>query len=96
MPARFLHLGVNFKDKSPTSEVLSEIEAVLDSGKDWYRYAPNCWIVYTNQTAKTWHDRLKEIPWMSKQSYLVIEINVDERSGWLPRDTWDWLKKDRT
>lgn len=93
---RFLHLGVYFKDRPPTPEVLQEIEEVLNSAKDWYRYAPNCWIIYTKRSAKSWNDKLKEIPWMSNQRYLIVEISVEERSGWLPRDTWTWLTKDRS
>ncbi len=96
MPSRFLHLGVNFQDKSPTPEALGEIEQILNSAKDWYRYAPNCWLIYTGRTAKTWQGRLKAIPWLNSQRYLLVEINIDERSGWLARDTWDWLKKDRS
>lgn len=96
MSGRFLHLGVNFRDKSPTPEALEEIEGVLNSGVDWYRYAPNCWIIYTNQTAKTWNERLKAIPWMTDQRYLIVQIDIRDRSGWLARDTWDWVKKDRT
>jgi hypothetical protein len=96
MPSRFLHIGVNFKERAASPETRGEIESVLNKALDWYRYAPNCWIVRTKQTAKTWHDRLKSIPWMTDQQYLIVEINVQERAGWLPKDTWDWLKKKRS
>jgi hypothetical protein len=95
MPSKFLHLGISFRDKSPTPEVLKEVENVLNKAKDWYRYAPNCWIIYTGQTPRNWHDRLKTIPWLAAQQYLIVEINMNERSGWLPKDTWNWITKDR-
>src|SRR5271155_3682194 len=95
MPSRFLHLGVNFIERNSSSEAIGKIEAVLNRASDWYRYAPNCWIVRTKQTAKTWHERLKSIPWMADQRYLIVEINTEERAGWLLKDTWEWLKKDR-
>lgn len=95
MASKFLHLAVNFKDKTPTSDVLGEIEEVLNKAEDWYRYAPNCWLIYTNQTPKTWHERLKSIPWLADQRYLILEVNLGERSGWLPKDTWNWLNKER-
>jgi hypothetical protein len=96
MPYRFFHLGVDFKEKTPSSDYLNQIEVVLNSAKDWYRYAPNCWIIYTGRTPKVWHERLKAIPWMINQRYLIVQIDVAERSGWLAKDTWDWIKKDRS
>lgn len=96
MPSRFLHVGVSFTERASSPEAIRDIEEVLNRASDWYRYAPNCWIVRTKQTAKTWHERLKSIPWMTDQRYLIVEINVDERAGWLMKDTWEWLKKNRS
>jgi|SRR5216683_2023021 len=92
---RFLHLGINFTTKGPTAEALGEVEAVLNKAKDWYRYAPNCWLIYSARDPKTWHERLKQIPWMSEQRYLIVPIDLKNKSGWLARDTWDWIKRDR-
>jgi hypothetical protein len=92
---QFLHLGVNFKTRTATTENLREIEALLDNAKDWYRYAPNCWLIYTSKNPETWHERLKSIPWMQQQTYLICVVDLDEKSGWLGRSTWDWINKDR-
>lgn len=96
--AHFLHLGIMFKTKSPTAEMLGEIEAVLDKARDWYRYAPNCWLIYTNQSPGVWHQRLKRISWMTDQSYLICAADLDRenRAGWLPRSTWDWINQARS
>ena len=94
---RFLHLAVNFKTKSPTTETLGEIETVLNKAKDWYRYIPNCWLIYTSVDSKTWAGRLKkQIPWMSEEQFLTCAVDLKEKSGWLPRDTWTWINQDRT
>ena len=95
MTAKFLHLGINFTERASTPEALREIEEVLNKSKDWYRYAPNCWLIYTGQTAKTWNERLKRIPWMAEQRYLITAVNIDDRSGLLLKDTWDWIKSHR-
>lgn len=94
---RFLHLGIEFKTKSPTIEVLGEIEGVLNKARDWYRYAPNCWLIYTAIEPSSWHERLKRhILWMSEQRYLICVADVKKRSGWLSKDTWDWINKNRS
>ena len=94
--SQFLHLGINFKTKSPTAEVIEEVEAVLNKAKDWLRYAPNCWLIYTSVGPKTWHERLKQIPWMAEQSYLICSVDPTKKSGWLARTVWDWINQDRS
>jgi hypothetical protein len=43
--AFFLHLGI--RNEGSDAPDRSAIETVLNKAKDWYRYAPNCWIIYT-------------------------------------------------
>jgi len=95
---RFLHLGVRFEDSSaPNREA---IEAVLNKAKDWFRYASNCWIIYTTKDAQTWSDRLRKVPGMEGHtSFLICEMSLgrkEKRAGWLPKEAWDWIDKDRT
>ena len=92
---QFLHLGINFKTMSPNAGNLEEIELVLNGAKDWFRYAPNCWLIYTSRDPKVWGERLKKIPWMKAQNYLICPMNLKDRSGWLPRSVWDWINAER-
>jgi hypothetical protein len=93
--SRVLHLGIHFKTKAPTAEMIEEVEVVLNKAKDWLRYAPNCWLIYTERDPKTWNARLKKIPWMAEQSYLLCAVDPKIRAGWLPRSVWDWIGRDR-
>ena len=97
MPA-FLHLGVRFEDSGAPDR--DAIEAVLNRAKDWFRYAPNCWIIYTGQNASWWYEKLHNIPGMEGHAgFLICEMplnNREKRAGWLPKSVWDWINKDRT
>ena len=95
MANHFLHLGINFKGAQPTSTMIDEVETVLNKAKDWFRYAPNCWLIYTGRDAKTWNERLKQISWMSNQNYLICQVEPKNKSGWLARAAWDWINKER-
>jgi hypothetical protein len=93
-----LHLGVNFRGSdTPTKE---DIESVLNKAKSWYRYAPNCWLIYTNLSAEKWGERLREeIPGMTDSTTFFIcrvELSRDKRYGWLPKAAWEWIKRDRS
>ena len=92
---RFLHLGINFTTKTATPEAIGEVQNILNKAKDWYRYAPNCWIIYTAIDPKAWNERLKKIPWMTEQRYLICPIDTESKSGWLARDTWEWINRKR-
>jgi hypothetical protein len=97
-PMPFLHLGVHFEDNQAPDR--KAIEEVLNKAKDWYRYAPNCWLIFTSLDADEWSRRLKKIPGMEDHtSFLVCEVLVgkqDKRAGWMRQTTWDWIKKDRS
>jgi hypothetical protein len=93
---QFLHLGIHFKNGSPTAERIEEVESVLNKAKDWFRYAPNCWLIYTSMEPPTWHERLQKIVWIRQQSYLIVKVDVKNKSGWLARAAWDWINQDRS
>jgi uncharacterized protein YecE (DUF72 family) len=50
--------------------------------------------LYTRVELDTWRDRIRAVPEL-KESFLLVEINVNERSGYLTKSAWDWLQKDR-
>jgi hypothetical protein len=90
----FLHLGVQFESsQAPNAKA---IESLLNKAKDWYRYAPNCWIIYTGSNADTWSKRLRAIPGMENHSsFFICELNFSDRSGWMQQGFWDWVGKHR-
>ncbi len=94
----FLHLGVYREDaEAPKREA---IEAVLNKAKDWYRYAPNCWLIYTARSPAYWCEKLREISGMDGHaSFLVCELPIDKkdkRAGWLQVSVWEWINKSRS
>jgi hypothetical protein len=93
----FLHLGVYPEERhAPDAKA---IQAVLDRAKDWFRYAPYCWLIYTTKDAQTWYERLRNIPGMEDHaSFLICELPLaqkDKRAGWLPESVWAWINRAR-
>jgi hypothetical protein len=86
---RFLHVGFNFRS-GPTK--VAELEALFNNATSWYRYAPNCWILWTNGTALSWYNFLA--PHITKDDYMfIVELNMRNYYGWLPKNAWDWIKE---
>jgi|GEM_PF-2495903 hypothetical protein len=95
MAFKFLHLAVYFEDPgAPTKEA---IQTILDGAKDWIRYSPNCWLIYTSKSAQEWHDKLFSLPGMKNNtSYFICAIDQNDRSGWIRKSVWDWINKHQT
>jgi hypothetical protein len=88
----FLHLRVW---GSPPER--DAIEDVLNKAKDWYRYSPNCWIIYTARDAQWWYERLSNIPGMKNDaSFFIAEMRLSNRAGWATPGMWKWIEKNRT
>lgn len=58
----------------------------------WWHYLSNTWIVVAEDVeAKDIYEQLK--PHLDEKiNLLVIEVGKD-RSGWLPRKAWEWIKR---
>jgi hypothetical protein len=92
MAKQFLHIAFKFADRNPRIE---QLKSQFDKAIDWYRYAPNCWIVWTSSTPEKWYERLK--PYVRDDDYmLIVGLNIEERQGWMGEDFWEWIEKKRT
>jgi hypothetical protein len=92
-PPKFLHVG--FVDQTVDPKTL---EQTFSLGLDWLRYAPNCWLVYTTGSPEKWYQRIKKALPEPKDShqFLICEVNLGERQGWLMPWIWEWIQKDRS
>ena len=86
---KFLHVAFNTKNPR-----ISDWELVFDNASDWLRYAPNCWILYTNRTPQQWFNLIQP-SLQQDERVLICELNITRKQGWLPKDTWSWLNKRR-
>jgi hypothetical protein len=89
---RFLHLGVNLAEATTTA-MRGQIETTPNTGRDWFRYVSNCWLIYTELDPQDWHERLKYISSIAEHPYLICAADLNERAGCLPKSAWDWISK---
>jgi hypothetical protein len=94
--ARFLHLGIRFESgsRAPDREA---VDGILNKAKDWYRYAPNCWLIYTSRDATYWAEKLSSgvTGLKDRASFFICELNLEDRDGWVDKKFWDWIDKQR-
>jgi hypothetical protein len=88
---KFLHVAFGFAGKPiPVTDVQNQF-----GGAAWARYAPNCWIVHTNESPQTLGDRLYKLS-KNDDSLFVCELNIDNYRGWLDQEIWNWIKARRS
>lgn len=86
----YYHLMLSLPGIAPTD---SRVEDILNKATDWYRYADNCWLLYTGRDASKWYARLKPLVTAHNGNVLIIHVDPTDRQGWMPRELWQWLRK---
>lgn len=87
---KFLHIYIN-PNKGISKEI---IENKISLALDWYRYDENLYVVYTTSTVSKWQNRLVNLVNNGGRLF-ICELNINQRNGWLNKDFWNWLKKER-
>ncbi len=92
---RFLHVGVSMS----LSRRREEIERVLDrQAEDWFRYAPNCWILWTDKPINTISKSIQKLIKSATDPDEVLVLAIDIGSGYagfMDPSVWEWLKEIR-
>jgi hypothetical protein len=88
---RLFHVAVGFEGPNPGAKTIQD---AFGAGVGWARYAPNCWIVSTNENAQSITERVRKVC-SEKDSIYVVEINLNNDFGYLQKEIWDWLRSFR-
>jgi hypothetical protein len=88
MASRFLMIVCEFKEEPQWSQ----LQEVLDKALDWVRCSPNCWLVWTSSSPEKWYTRFDRLLNKEGDHIFVCEVNAQERSGWMPKSFWQFIK----
>jgi hypothetical protein len=91
--ARHFVVLLNYGVKPVASE---KVQAVLDSTKDWLRFSPQGWLVYTNLTAGILRDRLKAALAVENPNIVVVTSDMEDWAVYAQQVTREWLQRERT
>ncbi len=87
---KYLHVAFTWALKTKTEE----LRQLFDNAIEWMRYAPNCWILYTDQSPQWWYEKIRHH--MTKADrVLICDIDISNKQGWQEKWVWEWLNKSR-
>ena len=89
--SNFYSIYISVKDSITTEQVKNEMDKALD----WFRLDKNCWIVYSTSEIDKWMARLKKLV-EPEGSLFICKMDITDRNGWMTKEFWEWLKKDRS
>lgn len=93
-PPRFLHVGIAYNPPNPT--FMAAVDQAIDSeALDWFRYADQCYLVWTSSDAETICRKLLRVPGMQGVRIFTCAIDVNDGFGYLSPAVWEWLRRDR-
>ena len=76
--------------KSSERDYTPVYEAIKAIGP-WWHYLESTWIIHTRQDVNYVVDAIHAV--MRKgDRLLVVQIDNQNRNGWLPREAWDWIR----
>ncbi len=84
-----------FNFKAGQSVPVSKIRDVLDRCKDWLKFHPEAWLVYTALPLSELRDRLTAAFKSEDPSILVLEIDIAKWSAYSTAVSREWVKRQR-
>lgn len=58
----------------------------------WWHHIKSCYILIADtKNATVLQQEIKGI--IPNKRFLLLEVNLENRNGWLPLQAWEWIKK---
>jgi hypothetical protein len=86
----YIHICLEPKQGIKMETIVEKMNLAVD----WFRYTDTNWVVYTTSDISKWQRRLKEFA-DPDGSLFICELNINNRNGWMSKDFWKWLRKER-
>jgi hypothetical protein len=85
---------VLFNFKSSSRIPVDTIEEVFDPFKDWLRFHPESWLVYTDLTPKEIRNRLQAALKTEDPSIVVLETQMSGWAAYANEKVRSWIRRD--
>jgi hypothetical protein len=72
-----------------------EFTATLNKAVDWIQFTPTSWLLWTTSSSEKWYARMKKYTKPGNRLF-ICEVNLDDRSGFMPKSFWDFVNRKRT
>lgn len=86
------YYSIYISTKKGTS--VEDVEEKMNLALDWFRLNRTYWVVYTSSDANKWYERLQ--PFVKPGGNIFItKLDLTDRQGWISKEFWKWLKKEK-
>jgi hypothetical protein len=95
---RYVHLGINPRGGGRPGNWNRALEALLLQHGDWFRYANQNYVVFTDADLRYLSDRIRSLPGFQATYILLTELSAVDHlhcNGWMDPKFWQWLQGKR-
>ena len=71
------------------------LKETIKSAKSWFNYFQGSWIIISTNSLAVWQEKLSAHINHGEDHLLIIELQLKNYNGWMPKNAWDWLKKQK-
>ncbi len=84
---------ITYELKNKTKDYSTLYQAIKNLSKYWWHYIDSSWVVkHCELNSDEIFEKLRSHIDTQTDYILVIEINTENKQGWLPKKAWNWLK----
>ena len=97
---RYVHLGINplGAGSVPAANPNALLEPLLTQRADWYRYARQNYVLFTDANLSSLSNEIKALPGFHSAFVLLVEMPAFDSlkiNGWMDPKFWKWLQGQR-
>ena len=85
---------VSYDLRTPDHDYTPFFIALRGAADMWWHFLTNTWLVTTNLDVDVYTQLL--MPHITTQDSLLVMEVKGWGQGWLPREAWDWIRKNST
>ncbi|WP_340644360.1 hypothetical protein [Phenylobacterium sp.] len=89
--ASYVLIAVHYGTQTKRNE---EISAKIGRAKDWAKFMPSTWLIWTGLSPAAWFDRIS--PLLAKNDTLFVAEVTYNWKGRVPPNVAEWVERGRT
>lgn len=61
---------------------------------NWWHHISTCYIIISERSVDDLSLKISNN--LTKKKYLIVEIKLNNRQGWLTQEAWDWINNEKS
>jgi len=69
----------------------AQVQDKMNLARDWFRFDPNVWIVFSTSDEGKWYARLAPLV-RQNGAVFICRLDIARSQGWFSKELWLWIR----